>query len=411
MFASSGEITPPCGVPFSTSHWSISPITPALRNASIMPSTRPSAMCFATSAISRPCGMASKYPRMSMSTTWTWPLLSNSSTRRSASWLRYPDPFHWLGLVDASFDLLIDGEQPRLAVFAEAFHRDAVHAAGPCVGPHLCPSQRKHVQPADFIDQAEPLVSFDPRFEGDQHLLAPDAALRLVALPQVFSPLLIRAGNCRGCFFASAFARSVCLPAALRSPARYTGSVRGGRCSDLSAACLRYYGGSDFCRGTIRALLSRQISCVHCRLLARPTTTNHTITPHGAGRCRPPQVEVLADLETSSFARGLVVLMVPNRVHFRCGRSGAFRCSPPRLAATRLLQVLTRPTVADGRGLSPRMSVQLHSARARPILSALPGLLPGRERGVAGVRNVSSHTPRGEAGSFAGQAGSPALPK
>jgi hypothetical protein len=154
---------------------------------------------------------------------------------------------------------------------------------------------------------------------------------------------------------------------ALRSPARYAGSVRGGRCSDLSAACLRYYGGSDFCRGAICALLSRQISCVHGMLLARPTMTNHTILPVGAGRCRRPKVDPLAGVETSSFARGLVVLMVPNRLHFCYGRSGSFGCSPPRLAATRLLQVLTRPTVADGQGLSPRRSVQLHSARAASV--------------------------------------------
>jgi hypothetical protein len=208
-------------------------------------------------------------------------------------------------------------------------------------------------------------------------------------LPQVLSPLLIRTGNCRGCFFAESFVRRICLHStALRSPARYAGSVRGGRCSDLSTACLRYYGGSDFCRGAICALLSRQISCVHGMLLPRPTMTNHTILPVGARRCRPPQVDPLAGLETSSFARRLVVLMVPNRLHFCYGRSGSFRCSPPRLTATRLLQVLTRPTAADGRGLSPRRSVQLHSARAAsvpaPTLLSRRDILPERSnfRGV-----------------------------
>ena len=47
--------------------------------------------------------------------------------------------------------------------------------------PPLCPSQFKYVRPEHFIDQAEPLVSFDPLIEGCQHLLAPDSALGSVA--------------------------------------------------------------------------------------------------------------------------------------------------------------------------------------------------------------------------------------
>ena len=92
--------------------------------------------------------------------------------------------------------------------------------------------------------------------------------------------------------------------------------------------------------------------------------------------CSPPPqgavgiINPFAEVETSPVAHRLVVLVLLYRVHFRCGRSGSFRCSPPRLAATRLLQVLTSPTVADGRGLPPRRSAQLRSARAwasRPL--------------------------------------------
>ena len=54
-----------------------------------------------------------------------------------------PYPFDWLGLVGASFQMLIHGEQPTLAVFPEASYRDAVHAADPCVGLHLFPSELK----------------------------------------------------------------------------------------------------------------------------------------------------------------------------------------------------------------------------------------------------------------------------
>ena len=67
-------------------------------------------------------------------------------------------------------------------------------------------------------------------------------------------------------------------------------------------------------------------------------------------------------------------MLLPNRVHFRCRLSGSFRCSPPRLTATQLLQVLIRNTVPDGRGLSPRRIVTLHSAlRAAFGLGAFQG--------------------------------------
>ena len=53
--------------------------------------------------------------------------------------------------------------------------------------------------------------------------------------------------------------------------------------------------------------------------------------------------------------------------------SFSFRCSPPRLAAAQLLQVLAQNTVPDGRGLSPRRVVTLHSARAATFLSLNAG--------------------------------------
>ena len=78
-----------------------------------------------------------------------------------------------------------------------------------------------------------------------------------------------------------------------------------------------------------------------------PTATNHTATPNEASRCCPPLIGPLSEVETSHVSQRLVVVVLLYRVHFRCGRSGSFRCSPPRLAATRLLQVLTSPTVAE----------------------------------------------------------------
>jgi hypothetical protein len=67
--------------------------------------------------------------------------------------------------------MLIHGEQPALAVFPEAIHRDAIHAACPCVGLHFFPSELKHVRPGDFVDQAEPLLPFQPSFESYQRRL------------------------------------------------------------------------------------------------------------------------------------------------------------------------------------------------------------------------------------------------
>ena len=54
----------------------------------------------------------------------------------------------------------------------------------------------------------------------------------------------------------------------------------------------------------------------------------------------------------------------------RCGLSGSFRCSPPRLAATQLLQVLSQERAPTGRGLSPRKVVWLYSALGRTSRSA-----------------------------------------
>ena len=235
--------------------------------------------------------------------------------------------------------------------------------------------------------------------EPFQHPLAPDPAFGFVALPQVLFPLFIRGRNSRrGCFVGSV-AVGICLPAALYSTGNWPASFRGDGRSVwvIATACLRYYGGSDSCRTrSLPRVLSRQVSCVHCMLLARPTATNHrgggardkwglapgraTASSHGTLRWGLPEVALLAELETSPFARGLVSLAVPNRVHCVAVDLVLFRCFPPRLTATRLLQVLTRPTAADGRGLSSRRSVQLHSARAH---SSRVLVLASRQNGLS----------------------------
>jgi len=109
--------------------------------------------------------------------------------------LWYPYPFDRLGLVGAFLQVLLNGKQPLRAVFLEVLHRDPIHAATPSVGLDLFPSQFKHVQPAHFINQAEPLASFALPLQGRQHLLAPDSALCSAALPRIFSALFIPCGN------------------------------------------------------------------------------------------------------------------------------------------------------------------------------------------------------------------------
>jgi len=76
--------------------------------------------------------------------------------------LRNPDPFHRLGLIARRAQLLFQVEQTARAVFGEACHRDTVHAAATCVGPHLCPSQLQRPVRIDFVHEAEPLFPFTP---------------------------------------------------------------------------------------------------------------------------------------------------------------------------------------------------------------------------------------------------------
>jgi hypothetical protein len=68
-------------------------------------------------------------------------LAISTSFRFAAARFWNVNPSDWLGLAAALFEVLFDGEQPRLAVFFKVRYADAVHAAGPCVGLHLFPCQ------------------------------------------------------------------------------------------------------------------------------------------------------------------------------------------------------------------------------------------------------------------------------
>src|SRR5690606_32765562 len=112
-------------------------------------------------------------------------------SRFAAARFRDHDPFDRLGSVGPSFEVLSHGEQPFLAVFTKGAHSHAIHATGPGVGSHLFPCQSEGSLGDYFVNETEPHVSFHPSLKGHQHLLTPDAAFGLVALPQVLFTLLI----------------------------------------------------------------------------------------------------------------------------------------------------------------------------------------------------------------------------
>ena len=81
----------------------------------------------------------------------------------------------------------------------------------------------------------------------------------------------------------------------------------------------------------------------------------------------PPTTRINSDLE-HRVSSGQCQVGCPWRLHLYaagwpfilaetcslyCGRSGSFRCSPPRLTATQLLQVLLRPSAPRGRVSHP----------------------------------------------------------
>jgi len=92
----------------------------------------------------------------------------------------------------------------------------------------------------------------------------------------------------------------------------------------------------------------------------------------------PPRIRVytqgLPDFHPTDFAsfqqahRGY-----QSRIMFIChyGRSGSFRCSPPRLTATQLLQVSIGTTATNDRGLPPRKRTLPGSALVRPLRGRL----------------------------------------
>lgn len=70
--------------------------------------------------------------------------------------LRDHDPYDRLGLIGASCDVLLHGEQPIVAVFVEVPYRHAVRAADPGVGLHFFRCQSECPVCLYLVDQTEP---------------------------------------------------------------------------------------------------------------------------------------------------------------------------------------------------------------------------------------------------------------
>ena len=99
--------------------------------------------------------------------------------------------------------------------------------------------------------------------------------------------------------------------------------------------------------------------------LSRHTATNH---PNSL----IPRLRLSRWISWASpLSRRLAALFRPNRVHFRCGLSDSFHCSPPRLATTQLSQVSAGVRAPTAQGLSPCRVVTLHSAREQGLKSLL----------------------------------------
>lgn len=186
------------------------------------PRTRPSAMCSPTSAMSSSCGIAPKHPLITGST--------------------------------------------MCSLF-------------PTVRPHVAVSPCNRVRPGAFVDQAEPILSFQPSFEGHQQRLCPCPALGFVALPQVLFRLLIPFWNSREWFFT---VHDFCLSAPC-SPSLHR-SFHGSGLSGVGfpMACLRYAEGSDFrpaplARIPVRTDLNASTRYPPCVLT--PTIHTHPFLP------------------------------------------------------------------------------------------------------------------------------------
>src|SRR6185312_6840587 len=103
-----------------------------------------------------------------------------------------PHPTDRLRTVAALFQRFRQTLQVLLQVRLKHPDRHPVHSRAPLVALHLGEGRLQVGQRADLVDQAVPLASFDPHFEGRQHALGPDTrfhpAPSALGLSGLFSP-------------------------------------------------------------------------------------------------------------------------------------------------------------------------------------------------------------------------------
>src|SRR5262249_43895067 len=89
----------------------------------------------------------------------------------------------------------------RVLFVVELFDRDLVHSGRSPVGGDFGKGRQQVLLGIDLVDQTEPAVSFDPRFEGRQHAPCPDRAFRPTPAEQDVSVLHSRFRHWRRLLF------------------------------------------------------------------------------------------------------------------------------------------------------------------------------------------------------------------
>ena len=160
-----------------------------------------------------------------------------------------------------------------LGLGGKLLHRLPIHSGGSGPSAHPAPRGLQGASGVDLINQAEPLASFHPRFEGRQHALGPHRRFRPRPPGTDLSGLRSPCGHWRRCCFPSICPSRFHLPAAL--------------CSTPITALLSSYGRSDSCprpvlrlsEHELRCLARGQVSLLYVHGLRDHSVPTHLVSP------------------------------------------------------------------------------------------------------------------------------------
>ena len=105
------------------------------------------------------------------------PVLNRGNAQRAplaAARLGNIDPSNRLGTIAAVLQAVSQSFQVRLQVLGIAVNRLMIHAGRSAVGGDLAERRLEIGGRVDLVDQAEPVSSFHPVFQGRQHAVGPD---------------------------------------------------------------------------------------------------------------------------------------------------------------------------------------------------------------------------------------------